>query len=231
MLTARVQPAGLDRRAPPPAEAAGRQQVHRRRRFHRDDRRRPEPAHRLPLGRRPGILLPARRRDGAEDPGGRRGARHPDQGRRDVLPAGPGAALAAAQAELGRPGDRTQAAGARKGRPAVVLRALQPQAVRGIFPPGGHRERFPGGLRAFLPIDRAAHLRRPAAMSIRARPASRRQSNATPPEPRRLRAAIEIDGDDACGCACGWRRYLGHRRRIPPASQLPRQILPDPRSA
>jgi 2-aminomuconate deaminase len=60
-----AQPPGLDRRSPPPAQAAGRNKVHHNGDFHRDDRRRPEPAHRLPLGRGPRVVLPVGRRDGA----------------------------------------------------------------------------------------------------------------------------------------------------------------------
>src|SRR5690606_5913800 len=98
-------------------------------------------------------------RDGAAHPGGRGGARHPDPRRRDLLPAAAGATLAAAHGRLGRPGDRTQAPAAREGRPVVVLRELQPQAVRGILHPARHRAGFPAGVRSLLRLARAPHLR------------------------------------------------------------------------
>ena len=151
----------MDRRTPAPAQAAGGQQVHRRRRLHHHDRRRPERAHRLPLGRGPGILLPARGRDGAEGAGGRQGARHPDQGRGSVLPAAAGTALAPAQGRRRRPGDRAQAPRRREGRPALVLRGLQPPAVFRILRARGHREPVRRPARAFAATSvRAAAVHR-----------------------------------------------------------------------
>src|SRR5690606_5048633 len=172
------QPAGLDRGTPPPAQAPRGQQVHPRRRLHRDGGRRPERAHRLPLGRGPGVVLPAGRRDGAAGAGKPRGwprlaARDPDPRRRGVHAAAAGAAFAAAHGRRCRPGGGAQAPGARARRPAVVLRALQPQAVRGILPAAGHRARLPPGVRAFLRLARQAHLRpvRPRASAARRRAA------------------------------------------------------------
>ena len=99
-------------------------------------------------------------------------ARHPDPRRRESSTAAAHAAFAAARRRLDRPGDRAQAPAARARRPDVVLRALQPQAVRGIFPPARHRDRLPAGVRALLFVARRCAPAARAAWSIPRPPAT-----------------------------------------------------------
>src|SRR5690606_31357694 len=86
------------------------------------------------------------------------------------------AAFAAAHGRRRRPGDRARAPAARARRPAVVLRALQPQAVRGVLPAAGHRARFPAGVRAIPRLAREAHV-----PQLRARASAARRGAAAGP--------------------------------------------------
>src|SRR5690606_38489010 len=108
--------------------------------------------------------------------GGRPGPRHPDPRRRGLLPAAAGAAQPAAHAGLGRPGDRAPPPAARAGRPALVLRALQPQAVRGVLRARGHRTGLPAGVRTLLSLARASDLQPVRAPESRAGEVRRRLS-------------------------------------------------------
>src|SRR5690606_8155795 len=60
-------------------------------------------------------------------------------------------------ARLDRPGDRTQAPAARGRRPDVVLREVQPQAVRGVLLPRRPRKGLRAGVRALLRLARTQH--------------------------------------------------------------------------
>src|SRR5690606_14651212 len=78
--------------------------------------------------------------------------------RPDLPAAAACAAFATARGRLDRPGDQAQAAAARGRRADVVLRTLQPQALRGILPPARHRAGFLQRVRELLPLRRPAHL-------------------------------------------------------------------------
>src|SRR5579875_2590445 len=83
-----------------------------------------------------------------------------DEGRRrrDLLSSAARAAFAAEDAGFDRPGDRAPPPAAREGRPVVVLRKVQPQALRGVLRAREHREGFPAGVRALLRLAGRAYL-------------------------------------------------------------------------
>ena len=144
MLTARLQPASLDRRAPPPAEAAGRQQVHRRRRFHRDDRRRPERSAPTTTGRK------ARSSSTSSKArwccASRKTARVRDipikAGEMFYLPPRVPHSPQRMADSIGLVIERKRLPHEDDGL-LWFCEQLQPQAVRGILPPAGHRDGFP----------------------------------------------------------------------------------------